>query len=680
MTEELELFLEDMDEQLSLMESTLLDISDIPINEVDKEKINTLFRAMHTMKGNAGVFGYEVIIDFAHKAENLLDEIRNDRIKLKEEMIDLFLHVNDHSKVLVEVYTQDSELNDEQKTNHEYLLNEISKFLNEDEESSTVIEEDSNEDESSKNYNIKVKLKDDFFRSGMDMSSIIKYLDVIGEVKSVKIIDKSIPLLENSNPLNASLEFEIFYTTSENKDEIIESFEFVQEDIFLEVSQIDEEFILDDEVTEEIIQEDIIEVKEDVSEEHTFKIFKKVKNKKEAPKTEEKKIVKKDKNFSLRVDSSKVDLLINQVSEMVIANAKINQYALKSNDPELEETVETMSEMLEEIRNGIMDIRMVQVEESFSKLRRIVNETAKKTNKKINFEIIGGETELDKTVIEKISDPLIHMLRNSIDHGVETPEVRIEHGKSEEGNVTLRAYPDAGSIVIEIEDDGVGIDKEKILEKAKEKNLIAENHKLLDKEIYDLLFLPGFSTAKQISDVSGRGVGMDVVKTNIQELRGRVEIDSKLGFGTKVTIRLPLTLAIIDGFLVQVGDSKYIVPLDNIQECVEFSKKAKDEYSQNGYISLRDTVLPILDVASHFEEKEVENIRKNIVIVKYGSSQVGLKVDELYGEYQTVIKPLGVLFENISGISGGTILGDGEIALIFDVQKLIEYKITHKDN
>lgn len=219
-----------------------------------------------------------------------------------------------------------------------------------------------------------------------------------------------------------------------------------------------------------------------------------------------------------------------------------------------------------------------------------------------------------------------------------------------------------------------------ILKKAIEKNLIKPNEHLSDEEILHLIFLPGFSTAHEISNISGRGVGMDVVKRNIEDLRGSVDIESTLGVGTTFTIRLPLTLAIIDGFLVQVGKSKYIVPLDNIQECIELNQKAKEQMKSKGYITLRSHILPILDIAEHFEEDKCENIRQNIVIVQYGKSRVGLKVDELFGEFQTVIKPLGDLFENISGISGGTILGNGEIALIFDVQKLIEHKITHKDN
>jgi len=673
LTEELQLFLEDMDDQLSIMESTLLDILEIPLDEVDKEMINNLFRAMHTMKGNAGIFGYEIIINFAHKAEHLLDLIRNDKQPLTEELVELFLMVKDHSKVLVEICTQNEDLDSDNKEKHEYLLSELSSHLNttiETNEPLSLVEEKKDTQE----YNIEVKLKSDFFESGMEMISILKYLSVIGEIKNLDFIDSEIPSLAELNPKKAYVEFKIHYETEEPLEEIKEAFEFVEEDIELTIILI--EIVIKKEPIEEVI------IKEsDIKE---FQIFKKPKKKKEVKnkdKDESKKNVKIETNMSLRVDSSKIDLIINQISEMVIANAKITQYAKEREDNDFSEAVTIMSDMLEEIRDGVMNIRMVQVGDSFSKLRRIVTDTAKALNKEISFEIIGGETELDKIVIEKISDPLIHMLRNAVDHGIETPEVREEHNKSRQGHIQLKAFPDAGSIVIQIIDDGAGIDKEFIYNKAVNKNIIQEGKILSDKEIFDLLFSPGFSTAEEVSDISGRGVGMDVVKNNIEDLRGNVDIQSTFGNGTMVTIRLPLTLAIIEGFLVQVGSSKYIIPLDNIQECIEFTSSLKEQFLQNGYITLRKNILPILDISEHFNENplETKGERQNIVVVKHGSSSVGFKVDELIGEFQTVIKPLGNLFKNTSDVSGGTILGNGEIALIFDVQKLIEHKILYKE-
>ena len=671
MTEELQLFCDDMDEQLAIMEETLLDICDISINDVDKEMINKIFRAMHTMKGNAGMFGFEDVISFAHVAENLLDQLRDDKIKLTEDMVDLFLLVNDHSKTLISIRTQNQYLNEEQLEYHNNLISQLTAFLdfNNEEEDKTIeissIEQNEEQHLNTNSYILYIKLKEDFFISGMDIVSIIQYLNVIGKVINTKIIDTKLPSVDKIVPLSAYLDIEIEYETNEPKSEIENAFEFVYEDIELIIKNIQ-----DDSKQEEKIKTPEI-VSNDTSSESLI-VQNTIKNEQKSSKL-------KNKNFSLRVDSSKVDTLINQISEMVISNAKIIQYAINTKDSDFEEEVIQMSEMLEEIRDGIMNIRMVQVGDSFSKLRRIISDTAKKTNKEVNFNIVGGETELDKTVIEKISDPLVHILRNAVDHGIELPQTRINAGKSPQGNITLTAYPDAGTIVIEIKDDGYGIDKHVVFNKAVQKKIIHPDEELSDSAIFNLIFTPGFSTAKTISDISGRGVGMDVVKKNIDDLRGTVEIKSTVGLGTLMTIRLPLTLAIIDGFLVQVGNKKYIIPLDMIQECVELTKKQRKKMCGNDYITLRKQILPILDVRKYFEEDKSKNQRENIVVVKYGNSKIGLLVDELFGEVQTVIKPLGELFENIIGISGSTILGTGEIALIFDIPKLIEYKIKNKE-
>jgi two-component system chemotaxis sensor kinase CheA len=279
-------------------------------------------------------------------------------------------------------------------------------------------------------------------------------------------------------------------------------------------------------------------------------------------------------------------------------------------------------------------------------------------------------------MIEKITDPLIHILRNSVDHGIEPPEERIKLGKPPKGKIILKAYPDSGMIVIEIIDDGRGIDKNKVLQKAIEKGIIPPNTNLSDKEIFNLIFAPGISTASEVSDISGRGVGMDVVKKNIDSLRGSIEIESEPGKGTKITIRLPLTLAIIDGFLVQVANVKYVIPLEMIKECIELTSDQKEKVQKQGYIALRKKILPVLDMKEFFDVKNNNSLRENIVIVKYGDKEVGLLVDEFYGEFQTVIKPLGELFEKVQGISGGTILGSGEVGLIFDIPRLVEYRIA----
>lgn len=659
--EDFELFNEDANEQLEIMESTLLDIMDMPLDTIDKEMINTVFRAMHTIKGNAGMFNFKDIVSFTHLAENVLDKVRNGEITLTSDMIEDFLLVKDHTITLIQKTINKGKLNETEQKEQDNLIKQLSTYLG------LPIQIQETQEEkiaSEKNYMITIKLKYDFLRSGMDLISIINYLNVIGTTKDIRLLDDAIPSFDQLNPLDAYMKFIIKYTTDEPKEEISEAFKFVQEDIELTIDLEDQKTQLNNNPKEIQNEQNIVPQITSNSQKPQIKQINKQKN-----------VTNTVENFSLRVDSSKIDSLIKKIGEMVIVNSKIMEKTQNYEDNELEESVDVMSDMLEEVRDAVMNIRMVQVGDSFSKLRRTVNETAKKMGKDVLFEIYGEDTELDKTVIEKISDPLVHMLRNSIDHGIETPEQRVAAGKKEQGKVILRAFTDTGSIIIQIEDDGAGLDKEVIMNKALEKGLIGSDTDLSDTEIYNLLFKPGFSTAKEVSDISGRGVGMDVVKKNIDNLRGQVDIQSTLGIGTVMTIRLPLTLAIIDGFLIQASQTKYIIPLNMIQECIELTKAREESLLKDGYIILRSQILPILNIVEYFEESEISSKRQNIVVVKYGDAQIGLLVEELYGELQTVIKSLGDLFDNVNGIMGGTILGSGEIALIFDIPKLIDHKI-----
>jgi two-component system chemotaxis sensor kinase CheA len=705
MNEELELFCEDADEQLTFMENSLITMQE---EGVDDESIGALFRSMHTIKGTAGMFGFDDLVSFTHVAENLLSEVRDGKVALTPEMIEIFLKVKDHAQKLVDLAIAGEALDEFTQTNNDELLKILKSMLFEN--TGTSVEtnaqeqeaEQSNEATSQKNvWHISLRLKPNFFATGMDIINILSFFDMVGEVKNLLLIDTKIPSIEDINPTEAYIGYEILFESDAAYEEIEEIFEFVLDDIELQIFLANDMEKLQDLVDgepglrEELVfggfdyatrlhcnavgKEPASVIKE--SKDEGITKVKEESHESVSPmpqaKTETKSPSKKEtkKSFSLRVDSSKIDQLINQISEMVIANAKVSQRADTLDDNELSESATILSDMLEEIRTGIMNIRMVQVGDSFNKFKRIVHDVAKKVDKEIDFEIIGGETELDKMVVEKISDPLMHMLRNSIDHGIESPAERVKLGKNAKGQVQLKTYPDAGTIVIEISDDGQGLPKDKILAKAIANDLVSENNNLSDKEIYNLIFAAGLSTAEKVSDISGRGVGMDVVKSNIESLRGTVEIDSRPGEGSVFTIRLPLTLAIIDGFLVQSGKTKYIIPLDMIQECIELDARYKKEMAGNEFINLRDSMLPLLDIRTFFNEEQTQSERENVVVVRYGDYKIGMMVDELFGEFQTVIKPLGSVFSNVPGISGGTILGSGEIALIFDIPKLMEHKI-----
>lgn len=700
MSEELQLFLEDSSEQLNFMESSLVNMQDEGVNEED---VGALFRAMHTIKGTAGMFGFDDVVGFAHIAENLLSEVRSEKVPLTPEMITLFLLCKDHTENLINVAVDQKPVDDELRKINDELLAQLLRFTpgsgdhntNEEDFTSTSSQSTSAEESS---WHISLMLHRDFFSTGMDLLNLISFLDDLGEVTKKAIVTDNLPSLENYNPVEAYVGFEIQLESHHSRMDIEEVFEFVADDIHLTIFKTDDKeallqwvdtlddkqskvkflimsgfFAKSDFITE---SDEVVEVAETKKENDAVEEFvDEAKSQVEEQKVSSKK--EPVKNFSLRVDSSKIDQLINQISEMVIANAKIAQRADLIDDTELSESTSVMSEMLESVRSSVMNIRMVQVGDSFAKFRRIVGDVAKKLGKEIDFTINGGETELDKMVVEKISDPIMHMLRNSIDHGIEMPDVRVAAGKAPNGKVTLSAYPDAGTIVIKIVDDGRGLDRDKILAKSIANGIVSPNHHMSDKEIFNLIFAAGLSTADQVSDISGRGVGMDVVKRNIEELRGTVEIDSVKGEGSTFTIRLPLTLAIIDGFLIQSGDTKYIIPLEMIQECIELSASYKKQMKGNNFINLRDSILPLLDIREYFNESENKSSRENVVVLRYGDHRMGLQVDELYGEFQTVIKPLGEVFSNVTGISGGTVLGSGEIALIFDIPKLMEYQIRN---
>ena len=377
---------------------------------------------------------------------------------------------------------------------------------------------------------------------------------------------------------------------------------------------------------------------------------------------------------NIRVDSAKLGHLINLVGELVISGAAMKVMVERHGLNDVEEVVSTVEHLVEQIRDNALQLRMVQIGDTFSRFRRVVRDVSRDLDKEIELRISGGESELDKSVVEKINDPLTHLVRNALDHGIEQPEIRREMGKPAKGTVSLNAYHDSGHIVIEIEDDGAGMDPAQIRAKAEAIGLIKPNQVLSRQEIFRLVFEPGLSTKKEASKLSGRGVGMDVVKRNIEALRGTVDLDSEPGKGTKVTIHLPLTLAIIDGFLVGANDETYVVPLSMVEECVEMASEEWEFNTDRHYINLRGEVMPYIPLAEFFGErrKHGKERRQSLVVVRFGRTKAGLVVDELHGEQQTVIKPMGKVFQNLKGISGATVLGSGDIALILDVQGLIK--------
>ncbi|MCK5295133.1 MAG: Hpt domain-containing protein, partial [Arcobacteraceae bacterium] len=543
MDEELELFYEDATDQLQFMENALLDAKD---GTDDEDKIGEIFRAMHTIKGTAGMFEFLDIVSFTHVAESLLVEVRNKTVALDSRLATLFMEVKDLTSDMVEFSVNGLSCDDVTLEQIENLKKELLTSMPKGGEICVPMEQSGNkmntendlasigaeiEDGSEVLWHISIRFDEDFFTSGMDILSIFRFFNKMGEILiNVPILNK-IPTLNNLDPLKTYIGFELAFQSDCSYDDILEIFEFVEDDVELVIFKADEKdkfeelFSKYSELKEILLDEGLYEEDSsssfpsssmgmDIGVESTQVCIPKQElgnesmTVKKANDVIQKKVIK---TSTLRVDSYKIDLLINRMGEMVIQNSKLIQMAEDRADDDLEELAETMNDLLEEVRDGVMDMRMVQVKDSFNKFKRIVNDTSKKIGKDVEFVITGGETELDKTVVEKISDPLVHMLRNSIDHGVEMPQERVDKGKRSKGRVDLRAYPDSGTIVIEIEDDGKGLDKERILAKAIETGQVSQNANLSDAEIYKLIFAAGLSTAEKVSAISGRGVGMDVV-------------------------------------------------------------------------------------------------------------------------------------------------------------------------
>lgn len=642
-------------ELLEAMENSLVFIRE---NGMDDEAINAVFRAAHTIKGAAGMYKIDFVVEFTHIAENVLDQVRNGKIPMSDELGELLLECKDHMQGLVEfaVFTcNEQEPTPELCATTQRLGEELNKNMPAEMHHAVekVIEQPKNfVDADEKAWTMRLRLGETVMEQGFEPASFLAYLRKNSTLFDAKVDVSKIPSIKELNPTQCYIAFDITFSTSMSKDEIIDVFEFIHDEC-------------------------VIELEEQKVHVHVAEVIQNTPAKEEpkkAPITTPQATQAQPSAYTIRVDAEKIDHLINLIGEMVIANANVVQQSIDMKNSELVESVSIVSRMLEDIREGAMQIRMVQIGETFNKFKRIVMDLSKKLGKEIDLVIKGGETELDKTVVEKITDPLVHIVRNAIDHGIELPSDR--GNKPHKGTLTLNAYHDAGTVVIEISDDGKGLDEELLYKKGVEKGLIEEGAVLSQQETFKLILAPGFSTAPAVTDLSGRGVGMDVVKRNIEALRGDIEIQSAKGTGTSLIIRLPLTLAIIDGFLVKVGETFYVIPLDMVVECIEINAKEKAEMHGNNYINLRGSILPLLNIGAFFDEQKNEEARANIVVVHYAGRRYGFIVDELFGEFQTVIKPLGKIFHALKGISGATILGSGTVALILDVPMLINFILT----
>jgi len=720
----LQTFFVESRELLEAMEESLLTLESEPD---DKEAIGAIFRAAHTIKGSGGLFGLDGIVAFTHVVENVLDRVRGGEVSVNGDLIALLLSCRDHIGMLFEQLAADSSADPDKETETTgvMLLNQLKSYQVGSKGTAPAVTSAKVQPQvqvittlpsggtvESNYWHISLRFGQDVLRNGMDPLAFIRYLDNMGKIIHVVTLPDAMPLVPDMDPESCYLGFEIDFQGDNVDKAMIEGvFEFVREDCSIRIlpphsrieeytqlinglpedkialgellvncgsltrKELGEALHLQEKLRTESIQEaspmlgDILVKQGVVQPELVEAALGKQKAAKEN-KAQESKLI--------RIQADKLDQLINLVGEMVIAGAATSLLAQRTRDPALHEATSTLSLLVEEIRDSALQLRMVQIGETFNRFQRVVRDVSREIGKDIGLAISGAETELDKSVVEKIGDPLMHLVRNSMDHGIEKAEIRQQRGKPAKGTVHLNAYHESGSIVVEVGDDGGGLNRERILAKALEKGLVTANQTLSDQEVYGLIFEAGFSTAEAVTNLSGRGVGMDVVRRNIEALRGTVEIDSREGVGTTVKIRLPLTLAIIDGFLMGVGNASYVVPLDMVMECIELNEVERQEIRESNYINLRGTVLPFIRLRDQFRERGKASRRENIVVVQYAGQKAGLVVDELMGEFQTVIKPLGKLFGNLKGISGSTILGSGEVALILDVPALIQRAVNQE--
>ncbi len=716
MDQALQTYIEESRGLLEEMEGILLRLESEPQEE---ETVNAMFRAAHTIKGSAGLFGLDAIVAFTHVVENALDEVREGALAVDGELVELLLTCCDHIGLLIAVVAEAGEaLDAEQAAAGAAIAAALRSLLGGAAAADAampavcearlaasgggLLEGDY--------WHLSLVFGREVLKNGMDPISFIRYLSTIGDIVSLRIDDSELPELNAIDPESCYLNFSIEFRSEADKKTIEDVFEFVREDCKLRIfpppshlaafvdrlehasgntdmlgQLLIEAGILTGHELEDALasQESMaaaggakppigeVLVKEGVVQKEVVEVALEKQRQIRDHKAQEARFV--------RVSAEKLDELINLVGELVIAGAGASLLARRSGDAALHEANSAVSNLVEEIRDGALKLRMVEIGETFNRFQRVVRDVSKELGKDIGLEIGGAETELDKAVVEKIGDPLMHLVRNAMDHGIEPAAARVAAGKPAKGSLRLNAYHDSGSIVIEVADDGGGLKKERILKKAIERGIVGPGQSLTDNEIYNLVFEAGFSTAEQVTNLSGRGVGMDVVKRNIQALRGSVDIDSTEGRGTMVRIRLPLTLAIIDGFLVGVGKSAFVVPLDMVLECIELSEADRKAADTRNYVNLRGEVLPFVRLRDQFEVKAAAGKRENIVVVQYGGQKAGFVVDELMGEFQTVIKPLGNVFRNLRGISGSTILGTGEVALILDVPTLVQLAVARDE-
>ncbi len=638
-----ETFRQEAQELLEGIEQGLLDLAHRP---GDRELVDAVFRGLHTLKGSGAMFGFDALAAFTHHCETAFDRVRKGEVAATPELVGAVLAAQDHMRALAEGRAVSEAAGD-------ILLADLHRVVERADQAACPERPAA---PGLKTWRVTFSLPADALVNGTRPLPLLDELRELGDCQ-VRAVTDAVPAFDDLVATECHLAWDVTLTTAHGRDAIEDVFIFVIDDMVLDIQEVSGGS--EDAATPQAV-EAAPAAAAPVSGAND-----------EAPAAAAEGRGAKLGGDTVRVPAERLDEMMDRVGELVIAQSRLKQLVASSSDLALRAVAEEIERLAAQMRDTMMVVRMVPIIQLFGRFRRLIHDLARDTGKVIALSTEGETTELDKTVIERLADPLIHLIRNAADHGLETPEQRIAAGKSETGNIVLTAHQSGAEVVITITDDGRGVDRARVRAKAEENGLIQPGQVLSDSELLQLIFAPGFSTAAAITNLSGRGVGMDVVKRTIEGLRGSIELTSTPGQGSVVSLRIPLTLAIIDGLLVRVGASRYVIPLSSVEECVELSVEQDVRSTGRNLITLRDQLVPFIRLRQLFATEQSADPHQKIVVVSTGQERVGLVVDQILGDHQTVIKALSGFHDEVGAFSGATILGDGGVALILDIGHLV---------
>jgi two-component system chemotaxis sensor kinase CheA len=662
-----DVFRQEASELFEALEAALLDLT---VRPDDRELVDSAFRALHTIKGSGGMFGFDKVASFTHQFETAFDLVRKGEIKPTADLISVALAAKDYIRALIEApETTDDIIGDA-------ILDDLKRFVAPGESTGVAAVETAPppvSDARRSGWRLHIEFESHILRNGSNPLDLFDDLRKLGSCFVVALTD-DIPLLEDLEPEYCFLKWDIKLESDCDKDAIDDVFMFVQDEMKLTLEPIvgDDSATLVPELPEPVTFAAPPSPPQQAAAESREAPVQPEKKRDEPKRTDDRSIA------TVRVQAERLDELMDRVGELVIAQARLSQLAAAGEDLSIKMIAEEIERLAASLRDTTMGARMVPIGSVFGRFRRLVHDLSRDLNKPVEFVTAGEDTELDKTMIESLADPLVHLIRNAIDHGIEDNERRAAAGKTEQGRIELVATHSGAQVLVTVSDNGGGLNTARIRAKAEEQGLIAPGATMSDHEIHQFLFHPGFSTAQTVSALSGRGVGMDVVKRAIEAMRGSIDLSTRPGQGTTVTLRLPLTLAIIEGLLIRVGEGSYIIPLSAVEECVELTSADERSRGRN-FLNVRGDLVPFLRLRELFETPGAADRHQKIIIISTGETRVGLVADQILGNHQTVIKSLSKLHSDVTMFSGATILGDGSAALIIDVAQLIALAQSQAD-